>query len=354
MLAVIFPTIKKEYEKRAGGRMKLSVLDQAPIRRGVSPEEALQESVELAQYAERLGYERYWFAEHHNTNGLVSVAPEIMATRIASATNTIKVGTGGVLLPQYSPLKVAETFHTLAGLFPGRVDLGVGRSPGGTEQTRSALADGAESGMGVFPRKLEELQGFLYNTLPREHPYRSVKASPRITEAAPLWVLGLSEGSAKRAADLGIGFVFGHFISPAKPKAMPLYKEAFRPSKTRKKPYGIVCIFVVCAETEEEAEALAESQDHWLLSVGKGRDTQIPSPELISKRELTEADKEAIRKNRQRCVIGTPEKVRMELERLQEVYQADEFMLITNIYNKEAKWKSYELIKQEVDHNSIM
>lgn len=334
--------------------MKLSVLDQAPIRRGATPEEALQESVELAQHAERLGYERYWFAEHHNTNGLVSVAPEIMATRIASATNTIKVGTGGVLLPQYSPLKVAETFHTIAGLFPGRVDLGVGRSPGGTEQTRSALADGAESGMGEFPRKLEELQGFLYNTLPREHPYRSVKASPRVNEPAPLWVLGLSEGSAKRAAELGIGFVFGHFISPAKPNAMPIYKEEFRSSATREKPYGIVCIFVVCAETEEEAEKLAKSQDHWLLSVGKGRDTQIPSPELIQKRQLTEADKETIRQNRKRSVIGTPEKVRKELVRLQEEYKADEFMLITNIYDKEAKWKSYELIKNEVDRNNIM
>jgi luciferase family oxidoreductase group 1 len=334
--------------------MKLSVLDQAPIRRGATIEEALQESVELAQHAERLGYERYWFAEHHNTNGLVSVAPEIMATRVASATNTIKVGTGGVLLPQYSPLKVAETFHTIAGLFPGRVDLGVGRSPGGTEQTRSALSDGADSGMGEFPRKLEELQGFLYNSLPREHPYRSVKASPRVNDPAPLWVLGLSEGSAKRAAELGIGYVFGHFISPAKPNAMPIYKEEFRPSVTREKPYGIVCIFAVCAETEEKAEELAMSQDHWLLSVGKGRDTQIPSPELIQKRKLTDADKETIRKNRKRCVIGTPEKVRKELERLQEEYQADEFMLITNIYDKEAKWKSYELIKKEINHNNIM
>ncbi|PAD39502.1 LLM class flavin-dependent oxidoreductase [Terribacillus sp. 7520-G] len=334
--------------------MKLSVLDQAPIRRGMTPEEALQEAIELAQHAERLGYERYWFAEHHNTNGLVSVAPEIMATRIASATNSIKVGTGGVLLPQYSPLKVAETFHTLAGLFPGRVDLGVGRSPGGNEQTRSALADGADSGMGEFPRKLRELQGFLHNTLPREHPYRSVKASPRVKDPAPLWVLGLSEGSARRAGELGIGYVFGHFISPAKPDAMPIYKEAFRPSVSMEKPYGIVCIFVVCAETQERAEALAESQDHWLLSVGKGRDTQIPSPELIKKRQLTEADKETIRQNRKRCVIGTPEKVREELERLKDLYQADEFMIITNIHDKEAKWKSYELIKQSVDHNYIM
>ncbi|MFP7493924.1 LLM class flavin-dependent oxidoreductase [Terribacillus saccharophilus] len=334
--------------------MKLSILDQAPIRRGVTPEDALQESIELAQHAEKLGYERYWFAEHHNTNGLVSVAPEIMATRIASATERIKVGTGGVLLPQYSPLKVAETFHTMAGLFPGRVDLGVGRSPGGTELTRSALADGAESGMGEFPRKLSELQGFLYNTLPREHRYRSVKASPRVKEPAPLWVLGLSEGSAKRAGELGIGYVFGHFISPAKPKAMPIYKEAFRPSVTRDTPYGIVCIFVVCAETEEKAEALAKSQDHWLLSVGKGRDTQVPSPELIEKRQLTEADKETIRQNRKRCVIGTPEKVRLELEKLQQQYEADEFMLITNIYDKEAKWKSYELIKRSVDRNNIM
>ncbi|SER72729.1 luciferase family oxidoreductase, group 1 [Gracilibacillus ureilyticus] len=327
--------------------MKLSVLDQAPISRGSHPADTLQNTLQLAQITEKLGYHRYWVAEHHNASGLASTSPEIVMTRIASVTENIRVGSGGVLLPQYSPFKIAENFKTMEAFFPGRMDLGVGRSPGGSELTRQALLDGHNRSLQEFPRQVRELQGFLHNTLEREHPFRLVKAGPRTETAPPIWILGLSERGAKNAAEMGAGFVFGHFINPVNgKKAMDAYREAFQSSPSMENPQTIVCIFAVCAETEQEAEELALSQDKWLLNVGKGRDTKIPSIEEVKEKGFTEDEQKEIRKNRRRCIIGTPAKIKQELEQLQAYYGTDEFMLITNIYDFDAKVKSYRLIKE--------
>ncbi|MDX8045851.1 LLM class flavin-dependent oxidoreductase [Gracilibacillus sp. S3-1-1] len=327
--------------------MKLSVLDQAPISRGDSPEQTLANTLELAKWTEELGFHRYWVAEHHNTNGLASSSPQIMMTRIASVTNTIRVGSGGVLLPQYSPYKIAEDFKTMAGFFPNRIDLGVGRSPGGSQLTRSALTDNQNKSLNDFPRQLNDLQGFLHNSLPREHEFRMVKAGPRVDKLPPLWVLGLSERGAINAAEQGVGFVFGHFINPTNgEKAMQAYRDHFQPSVTLDKPKTIACVFVVCADTEEEAERLAETQDKWLLSVGKGGDTKVPSMEEVRKKSYTSEELEMIKENRKRTIIGTPTKVKEELTHLQQLYQTDEFMIITNIYDFEAKKKSYQLIAE--------
>ncbi len=329
--------------------MKLSVLDQAPISRGDTPEQALANTLEFAQWTEQLGYHRYWVAEHHNTNGLASSSPEIIMTRIASVTNTIRVGSGGVLLPQYSPYKIAEEFKTLAGFFPERIDLGVGRSPGGSQLTRSALTDNQNKSLSEFPRQLTDLQGFLHNSLPREHEFRLVKAGPRVENVPPIWVLGLSERGATNAAQLGVGFVFGHFINPAHgEKAMQTYRENFQPSVSMEQPKTMVCIFVICAETEEEAEELALTQDKWLLSVGKGADTKVPSIEEVRKKSFTQEELDIMKKNRERCLIGTPAQIKQELTRLQKVYQTDEFMVITNIHDFEAKKKSYQLIAEAI------
>ncbi|WP_077326413.1 LLM class flavin-dependent oxidoreductase [Virgibacillus siamensis] len=312
--------------------MKLSVLDQAPIPRGSTPEETLNNTLKLAKSTETLGYTRYWVAEHHNTNGLASTSPEILITRIASQTNTIRIGSGGVLLPQYSPLKVAENFKMLEALFPGRIDLGVGRSPGGAKNTRLALTDSIKKSMTAFPGQLKDLQGFLHNTLPKEHPYRMVKATPRTKTVPPLWVLGLSDRGAANAAKNGTGFTFGHFINPANGlTAMETYREKFQPSPTLDKPQSNVCIFVVCADTHDEAEELALSQDKWLLNVGKGADTKIPSMKEVKKKAFRQDELEEIAKNRKRCVIGTPEEVKAKLEMLSEYYRTDEFLIITNI-----------------------
>lgn len=327
--------------------MRISVLDQAPVSMGDRPEETLKQTLELAKWTEQLGYHRYWVAEHHNTNGLVSSSPEILMGRIASVTERIRVGSGGILLPQYSPYKVAENAKTLEAFFPNRMDIGVGRSPGGSDITRQALTDHHPTSLSEFPRQLADLQGFMHNSLPREHPFRLVKAGPRIDHVPPLWVLGLSERGAKNAADLGLGFVFGHFINPANGEAaMRTYIDHFTPSVTMSEPETIVCVFVVCAETEEEAEELALSQDHWLLNVGKGLGTNVHSAEHIRQKPLSKEDEAIIQENRKRAVIGTPEKVKQQLTNLQNLYQTNELMIITNIYDFEAKKKSYELLAE--------
>lgn len=329
--------------------MKLSVLDQSPISKGDSPEKTLQHTLELAQWTEKLGYHRYWVAEHHNSNGLASSSPEIMMTRIASVTDHIRVGSGGILLPQYSPYKIAENIKTLAGFFPNRIDIGVGSSPGGSPLTRAALTDNQNKSLHDFPRQVADLQGFLHNSLPRDHEFRLVKAGPRIENIPPLWMLGLSERSARNAADMGIGFVFGHFIDPKNgTEALKTYREYFSPSVSMSMAQSIVCIFVVCAETEKEAEELALTQDKWLLSVGKGIGTKVLPKEDIHMHVFSDEELTIMKQNRSRCIIGTPEMVKKQLTDLQKIYQTDEFMIITNIFDFEAKKKSYRLLADEI------
>lgn len=329
--------------------MKLSVLDQAPISKGSTPEETLQNTIALAQWTESLGYHRYWVAEHHNTSGLASSSPEILMTQIAASTERIRVGSGGILLPQYNPYKIAENGKTLSALFPNRIDLGFGNSPGGSPITQKALTDDHIKPIEDFYRQASDLQGFLHNSLPRDHQFRLVKAGPRIDNPPTMWLLGLTENGARNAAQLGIGFVFGHFINPKyKEIAMKRYYEDFIPSVNMKEPSTIVCIFVVCAETDEAAEQLAISQDKWLLNVGKGLGTKVQAPEEINIDDYTEEELELIKTNQKRSIIGSPQTVRKKLNQLAEEYQTDEFMIITNIYDFEAKKKSYQLLAEEI------
>ncbi|SCU31268.1 alkanal monooxygenase subunit alpha [Mammaliicoccus lentus] len=329
--------------------MKLSVLDQAPISKGDTPEETLRKTIELAKWTESLGYHRYWVAEHHNTSGLASSSPEILMTNIAASTNQIRVGSGGILLPQYSPYKIAENAKTLSAFFPNRIDIGFGNSPGGSPSTQKALTDNHIKPIDDFPRQVSDLQGFLYNSLPRDHKFRLVKAGPRIDNPPPIWLLGLTENGAKNAANLGIGFVFGHFINPKYGKiAMERYYNDFKPSVSQQSPSSIVCIFVVCAETDEKAEELALSQDKWLINVSKGRGTKVLSSEEINVEDFTDEEQDLIKKNRKRCIIGSPETVVAKLKELETYYQTDEFMIITNIYNFKDKKKSYKLLADAI------
>lgn len=329
--------------------MELSILDQVPISRGDTPNKALQNTLHLAAKAEEMGYSRYWVAEHHNTNGLASSSPELVISQIAAKTKNILIGTGGVLLPQYSPLKVAETFKTLEAFYPGRVELGVGRSPGGSQATRLALTDHVKKSLSSFPRQVQELQGFLHNTLDTEHPFRSVKAIPRTESVPPIWILGLSERGAKNAANLGVGFVYGHFINPESGvESLKTYHQRFKPSVTFENPETMVCVFVVCAETDAEAERLALSQDRWLINVGKGGDTKIPSVKEVLKKGFTDEEKRMVNRNRRRTIIGSPATVEKEMEKLTELYQTNRLMIITNIFDLQAKLKSYQLIAEQL------
>ncbi|MDQ0484169.1 LLM class flavin-dependent oxidoreductase [Guptibacillus hwajinpoensis] len=321
----------------------LSILDQVPIPKGSNSYATLEKTRELALLAEKLGYKRYWFAEHHSTKGLASTAPEIMMAHIAASTSRIKVGSGGVLLPQYSPFKVAENFRQLEALHPNRIDLGVGRSPGGTAKTRLALTDGINKSLNEFPRQLTELSHYLTDSIPSSHEFTGIKAAPQTETPPALWLLGMGENSAQQAADLGIGYVFGHFIKPLRgEKTLKTYYEKFHPTYYHPKPQAIIAIFVVCGKTDEHAEELAQSQDLWLLKVEKGLDSRVPSVEEAKNYSYTKTDLERIRHNRRRMVIGSPKTVKQQLDELSIRYQTEEFMVLTNVHSFDERRNSYE------------
>lgn len=325
--------------------MKLSVLDQSVISKNLNAGIALQNSIKLAKRVEELGYTRFWVAEHHNSNGIAGTAPEILISSIAAQTNRIRVGSGGVLLPQYSPFKIAEDFNVLEALYPNRIDLGIGRSPGGSAPTRLALTDGIRKSLNEFPRQVTALQEYLANTSSNQE----VQAYPFIETRPEMWMLGVSQRGARLAAEKGTAFTYGHFINPISGSiAMKHYRENFQPSSFLAKPQANVCVFVVCAPTQEEAEEMALSQDLWLLAVEKGKNTFILSKEEAKRVELSEEDQEIIKKNRKRAIIGTPEKVKEGLLRLSDSYQTEEFMIITNIYDFEEKIQSYTLLAEAV------
>ncbi|WP_312094153.1 LLM class flavin-dependent oxidoreductase [Niallia sp.] len=325
--------------------MKLSVLDQSVISKNLNAGITLQNTIKLAKRTEELGYTRFWVAEHHNSNGIAGTSPEILISSVAAQTNRIRIGSGGVLLPQYSPFKIAENFKVLEALYPNRLDLGIGRSPGGSTPTRLALTDGIRKSLNEFPHQVTSLQEYLTDTPPNHE----VQAYPFVETRPEIWMLGVSQRGARLAAEKGTAFTYGHFINPISGSiAMKHYQENFQSSSFLTNPQANVCVFVVCAPTQEEAEEMAISQDLWLLAVEKGKDIFILSKEEAKRVKLSEEDKEIVRKNRKRAIIGTPEKVKEELFRLKEYYQTEEFMIITNIYDFEEKLQSYTLLAEAV------
>lgn len=330
--------------------MKLSILDQVPLSRGETPIDALAHTIELVQFAEKINYDRYFVAEHHNTTGLISHAPEILMTRLLSATTSINIGSAGILLPQYSPYKIAENANLLEAMFPGRVTIGLGNSPGGSEITRKALTDGGASKVREYDRMLEEFIGFMRNTLPLEHHYRNVKAGPRIETHPEIFTLGLTDNGAKRAAKLGIGFVFGNFISDKYQKsAIKMYQEEFVPNTFMQHPYTIFCSFIIVVKDDAEKEMQRRILDHWLLNVTKGRDTVIPSIEQVNRMEYSDQDKHIIDKNSSRYFIGGKEEVKNEINRLHQTFQFDELMVINNTFDFALKIESFKAIKEIID-----
>lgn len=317
--------------------LRFGILDQMAQPKNIHAEEMATRTIEIAQAAEKMGYERYWFAEHHATKGLASSAPEIMMAAVAAKTKTLKVGSGGILLPQYSAYKVASQLFQLQALFPGRIEAGVGRSPGGNETIRSLLADGKPNMLEKYPEKLIDLVSFLKKE-------GKIRATPRTTHAPSLFSLGLGENSANLATSLGIGYVYGHFIQPDRGEATHhQYRKHFKPGFLNE-PHALSAIFIVCGETDEHAEELAISQDIWLLQVEKGLDSQVPNIPEAKAKKLRTKDKEQIRNNRRRMIVGGPKKVRNELLRLSERYECDEWLIVTNIYDLDEKVRSYQRI----------
>lgn len=323
--------------RKGSNAMKLGILDQMPKPKGRTAEETAAHTIEMAQLSEALGYERYWFAEHHATRGMISSAPEIMMAAVASRTKKMKVGSGGILLPQYSAFKVASQIAQLESLFPGRIEAGVGRSPGGGEFLRRLLADDKANQMEEYPDKLKHLITYLDGSA-------KVRAAPRTTDRPKLYSLGLGENSALLAGLLGIGYVFGHFIRPDRgAAAFQTYRDAFTPG-FMSEPSAKACVFIVCGKDDRHAEQLAISQDIWLLNVEKGLDSQVPSPEAAKGRmaTLNEDEVNKIKSNRRRMIIGGPETVRAELDHFSNLYQCEDWLVLCNIHDWEEKKRSFE------------
>ena len=324
----------------------LSVLDLSPIDAGVNSTQALRNTIELARQAERLGYTRYWLAEHHNTSMLASSSPEIMIGHIAQATKRIRVGSGGVMLPNHAPLKVAENFRVLEALHPERIDLGIGRAPGTDPMTALALRRSkAALGADDFTDQLAQLFAFSSSGFPEDHPFRSVSAVPTDTPLPPVWLLGSSDYSAQAAAALGLGFAFAHHINPQGAElATSLYQEQFQPSAELAEPRTIVATSVVCADTEQQVEELVASMALAWARMRSGRSGPLPSPAEALAHTYTPSELALAQTVRAQRIMGTPARVTEQLERLIERTRADELMITTLVYGHENRVHILELL----------
>lgn len=323
----------------------LSVLDLVPVPEGGSAAEALRRTVETAQHAERLGYARYWFAEHHGMPSVASAVPEILIGHVASATTRIHVGAGGIMLPNHAPLKVAELFRTLAALHPGRIDLGLGRAPGSDGLASRALhaSDGHE-----FPAQLTELQAFGgTRAFPASHPYRAIQPMPGDAPLPPIWLLGSSGASAQWAGSLGLGYSFASHFSPTPAgPAFRAYRDSFQPSAAFPRPHAVLGLAAVCAETEEEADYLAATMDLAWLRIRRGEFLPLPSPETALAYPYSAQEREVLREYRSRTLVGTPAQLRAGIEQRVRDSGADEVMITSNLHDHAARLRSYELLAQ--------
>jgi luciferase family oxidoreductase group 1 len=327
--------------------MRLSVLDQSPIRSGGTATDAIHETLELAQICERLGYTRYWLAEHHSSKGLAGTSPEILIGQVAARTSRIRVGSGGVMLSHYSALKVAEQFRVLETLFPGRIDLGLGRAPGSDQRTAYALAGGGIRDIEQFPQQIADVVAWLHDRLPEDHPLRGVRAMPAGPTAPEVWLLGSSDASAIYAAEQGLAFSFAHFINAdGGPEITRLYRERFRPSPELAAPMASAAIWAVCADTEEEARRLERCRELSLLRLYTGRYAPFPSVEEAERFPYTARDLAIIDHMRGRTVAGTPEVVRERLEAMARDYGVDELVVVTITHDFKARVRSYERLAE--------
>ncbi|WP_309120947.1 LLM class flavin-dependent oxidoreductase [Paenibacillus sp.] len=326
--------------------VKLSVLDQSHIGEGRTARDALDETTRLAQEAERLGYTRFWVSEHHGMPMLAHSSPEVLLAHLGAHTSSIRLGSGGVMLPHYSAYKVAENFRLLEALHPGRIDVGLGRAPGGMPIASRALQQDKRVDIDRYPEQVADLVGYLHDALPADHPFARLAAMPAIPTAPSVWLLGSSDESARIAARQGLAFGFAQFFGVTEgERAMRLYRESFRPSAYLKEPMSLAAVLVICAETEEEANRLAFSSDLLFLKLELGQELrELPSVATAEDYPYTEYDLQRIRFGRQRRFVGTPERVKAELLAAGERYGTDEFMVVTPVYDQAARIRSYELL----------
>ena len=335
--------------------VSLSVLDQSPIRQGGTAAQAMTETIDLARACERAGYARYWVAEHHNTSSFAGSAPEVLISTIAASTKTIRVGAGGIMLPHYSPLKVAEWFRVLETLYPGRIDLGMGRAPGSDPRTSAALQPGPKAyGIEVFPQQVEMLTQFLEDAnglageaggFPADHPYRGIHATPMGPGFPDLWMLGSGGDGAIHAAQFGLAYCFAHFINQdAGTTPLELYRRHFKPSRRLPAPRGSIAVSVTVADTEEEAQRIAASRNLWVVQLLQNKAGPFPSVEDALAYPYTEAELDMLKMVKKRGLTGSPEQVRARLLALGEQYGVDDFVILTITHDHKDRVRSYALL----------
>jgi luciferase family oxidoreductase group 1 len=324
----------------------LSILDLSVVTTGTKPAAALRNSIDLAVHADGLGYVRYWLAEHHNLSSVASPAPDLMIGQIAAVTQHIRVGSGGVMLPNHAPLMVAERFKMLEALFPGRIDLGLGRAPGTDGATAHALRSRLEKRDGDdFLERLHELTLWETRDFPPGHPYNNVVAMPDDVPLPPIWLLGSSDYSSDLSAQIGMGFAFAHhFASHDAVDALVHYRARFTPSRWRDKPHAILAVAAIAADTDAEAERLASSYDLNRLRRDRGQYLPLPSVEEAEAYSYSDAERASIRRNRSKLFAGSPATVMQKLQPMIAAGQPDELMIITAVYDHEARKKSYSLL----------
>ena len=324
----------------------LSVLDLAPVTSGSTTADALRRTLDLARHADRLGFTRYWVAEHHNMPGIASSAPAVLIAHLADATEHLRVGSGGVMLPNHAPLVVAEQFGMLEALHPGRIDLGIGRAPGTDPVTAAALRRSADAlSADDFPEQLMDLIGFFTGEFPDDHPYRAITAVPALGNMPALWILGSSGYGAQVAGLLGLPFAFAHhFSSQYTRPALELYRRSFRPSATLDEPYAMIGVAVLCADDDERARLLTAPGALSYLRLRSGRPGQFPSPEEAAAYPYTDLERAFVEDRRASSILGSPETVQRGITELVEATAADELMITTMVFDPADRLSSFERI----------
>ncbi|MNM59257.1 Limonene 1,2-monooxygenase [compost metagenome] len=327
----------------------LSILDLSPIIEGSTAGSSLQNTLDLAQHVEKWGYHRFWLAEHHNMPGIASSATSIVIGYVAAGTKTIRVGSGGIMLPNHAPLIVAEQFGTLESLFPGRIDLGLGRAPGSDPLTSQALRRGPGSDGQDFPERLRELRAY-FNPVEGSSP--RIRAIPGEGLNIPIWLLGSSGFSAQLSAALGLPFAFAsHFAPDYLLAALELYRNYFRPSEVLKEPYAMIAVNVIVADTDEEAQRLATSQQQQFLNLIRRQTGPLCPPVEDMERIWNPEEKALIQRQLGFSAIGSPSTVRAKLEQIVQETQADELIVAAQIYDHSARLRSYELLSELAEQN---
>jgi luciferase family oxidoreductase group 1 len=325
--------------------IRLSVLDQSPVRKGVTAEQAVRETIELAKYTDQLGYTRFWVSEHHNTGALAGSTPEVLMAHLAGQTKNIRIGSGGVMMPNHSALKVAENFRMLEALFPGRIDLGMGRAPGTDRLTASMLNPSNQFREQDFIEQLYDLRNYFHDTGELGTPQAKVRAIPQVQTVPAMWLLSSSGESGLFAAHFGMGLSFAHFINPiGGPESVARYRERFQPSEDMPEQQANVAIFVFCSEDEEKIEKHQALMDYRFNQFEKGAGIRPIGFEDIRDITYSIAEQSRILHNRKRVITGTPEQIKTKLTKLADEYDVDEIIAVTITEHFEDRLTSYKLI----------